>query len=371
MPPAVGDARDGRRACPVAPGLEGCRRDRPGHRAGQRPAARRRSSRSCASWRDATAAATPQRSAALTALAAIDPAGNEALLKDVLRDASAPMGLRESAAGSAGGERSPGVAGHPDRRDAGGAGPVAVGDRGGAGPTPRRRRGAAGRDRRGQGLGAAAPGAAGGRRAQAGETAAAGGAAQDAAGRAAPGRPEARRAPGPSPGRVPGVVADSIGPRRAPRSSRRTAAICHQLGGKGGEGRAAARRHRQPRPRPPLRGHPRPEPQRRPGVPHHRARDWRTARSSRACCSARRGKSSSSPTRRARRCASRRSSVVERKTSPLSPMPANFADQISAGGLQPPARLPALEARAIRPAAGVEVKQGRLVPAFPAMTASA
>ena len=36
-----GDARDGRRACAAAAGLEGWRRDRPGHRAGQRPAAPR------------------------------------------------------------------------------------------------------------------------------------------------------------------------------------------------------------------------------------------------------------------------------------------------------------------------------------------
>jgi putative heme-binding domain-containing protein len=43
-------------------------------------------------------AAAPQRSAALTALAAIDPAGNEALLQDVLRDASVPIEVRRAAA---------------------------------------------------------------------------------------------------------------------------------------------------------------------------------------------------------------------------------------------------------------------------------
>jgi putative heme-binding domain-containing protein len=46
-----------------------------------------------------TAAAAPQRSAALTALAAIDPRGNEALLKDVLLDPSATIELRETAVG--------------------------------------------------------------------------------------------------------------------------------------------------------------------------------------------------------------------------------------------------------------------------------
>jgi putative heme-binding domain-containing protein len=45
------------------------------------------------------AAATPQRSAALTALAAIDPAGNEALMKGVLLDPAAAMALRQTAAG--------------------------------------------------------------------------------------------------------------------------------------------------------------------------------------------------------------------------------------------------------------------------------
>ena len=45
------------------------------------------------------AASSPQRSAALTALAAIDPQGNEAFLKDVLLDPSAAIELRETAAG--------------------------------------------------------------------------------------------------------------------------------------------------------------------------------------------------------------------------------------------------------------------------------
>jgi putative heme-binding domain-containing protein len=45
------------------------------------------------------AAAPPQRAAALTALAAIDSRGNEPLIKDVLRDASTPIELREAAAG--------------------------------------------------------------------------------------------------------------------------------------------------------------------------------------------------------------------------------------------------------------------------------
>jgi putative heme-binding domain-containing protein len=46
-----------------------------------------------------SAAATTQRSAALTAMMAIDPAGNEAMVKDVLLDPAAAIELRESAAG--------------------------------------------------------------------------------------------------------------------------------------------------------------------------------------------------------------------------------------------------------------------------------
>ena len=45
------------------------------------------------------AAAPPQRSAALTALAAIDPRGSEALLEEVLLDPSATIELRETAVG--------------------------------------------------------------------------------------------------------------------------------------------------------------------------------------------------------------------------------------------------------------------------------
>ena len=45
------------------------------------------------------AAAIARRTAALKALASIDPAGNEPMLTNVLRDASAPLGIREAAAG--------------------------------------------------------------------------------------------------------------------------------------------------------------------------------------------------------------------------------------------------------------------------------
>ena len=46
-----------------------------------------------------SAAATPQRSAALTAMMAIDPAGNEAMVKGVLLDPAAAIELRETAVG--------------------------------------------------------------------------------------------------------------------------------------------------------------------------------------------------------------------------------------------------------------------------------
>ncbi len=48
---------------------------------------------------DRTATARPQRTAALTALMAIDPSGNESLVAGVLRDAAEPIDIREGAAG--------------------------------------------------------------------------------------------------------------------------------------------------------------------------------------------------------------------------------------------------------------------------------
>ena len=165
-------------------------------------------------------------------------------------------------------------------------------------------------------------------RARAGEPAEAGGAAQGAAGRTAPGRSEARRAAGPAPGRVPGVV---------PAASARG----------GGRGLREELRHLPPA--------------RRQGA----RRSGRSSTASAAAGLDRLIEDILDPNRnvdQAFRVTSLalengqvvsglllreegeilvladaqgkevrvpRASVVERKTSPLSPMPANFADQIS------------------------------------------
>ena len=65
----------------------------------------RRSRGSCARSRDAPPTSRPQRSAALTALAAIDPQGSEALLKDVLLDAVGGDRAARDGRRTAGGER--------------------------------------------------------------------------------------------------------------------------------------------------------------------------------------------------------------------------------------------------------------------------
>ena len=112
-------------------------------------------------------------------------------------------------------------------------GPAPDGDRRRTGPPPRRRRGAPGRDRGRQGLGAAAPGAAGrpSRSSRRNRRRLEERLKSLLAGLAA-GRPEARRADRPAPGRVPRASAASTraGHRRV---FEKNCGICHQLGGKG------------------------------------------------------------------------------------------------------------------------------------------
>ncbi len=206
------------------------------------------------------ATSRPQRSAALTALAAIDPQDSEALLKDVLLDASAAIELRETAAGLLAASGRPRAV-HvlvdampvaPGRLQAAIAAALARGRRGAEAL-----------------LDAIAAGKASARLLQEQPVAV-------ALKQANPPKLE-ERLKSLLAGLPPAdqKLAALMDRRRAGfRSSSRphqpeagvpvfekTCGICHQLGGKGAD-RAAARRHRQPRARPPRRGHPRSQPQR-------------------------------------------------------------------------------------------------------------
>ena len=205
------------------------------------------------------------RTHALGALAVIDPRANLATIASVLADAAAPIGMREWAAGLLAASTTARGAGRPLERPARGSRAAPVGDRRGAGSraakVPRRFWRRSPRARRPPGCyrtavsrSASRVGSAGRHRADRRLLRACRRRTRSSIA-CSIGAGTASRPPRPTPARGAGLR-EAL--RHLPSARRQR-----------GEGRPAARRHRQPRARPAHGRHPRPESQRRPDVPRH------------------------------------------------------------------------------------------------------
>ena len=119
-------------------------------------------------------------------------------------------------------------------------------------------------------------------------------------------------------------------PRRSAASEifTKNCAVCHRIGGQGTHDRPATRRHRRPRRRPPLRRHPRPQPQRRRRLPLQHLSSSPTATSSPASPAARKAQTLIVADSTGKEVPIPKSQIKRQVESKLSLMPSNFGEVI-------------------------------------------